>query len=115
VTLEIEDLDEIKKSALETFSERVASVDFGISGEVDLEVARLESQLLQLYAIAAIIARREESLERTAQVWDAMVSICDAFAAKISELCQEHPACRASHDKILDVRNKCARLRDLHS
>lgn len=113
--LEIEDLEEIKKSALDTFAERVAAVDPGVCWEFDLEVGRLESQLMQLYAIAAIIARREESMERTSRIWSTMVSICDAFAANLASLCKEHPAFQVSHDKILDVRNKCARLRDLHA
>jgi hypothetical protein len=40
-----------------------------ICHDFDLEVARLESQLLQLYRLAALAARNEESLEQTEALW----------------------------------------------
>lgn len=43
-----------------------------------------------------------------------MISVCDAVAARMQTLCMEHPFCVASHDKILDIRNRSTRLRDLH-
>jgi hypothetical protein len=112
--LEAKDFGTIADSALKLFDERVANVDPSICWEFDIEVARLESQVVQLYGIAALLARRELELERIAEIWDAMISVCDAVAGKIQTLCAEHPFCVASHDKILDIRNKSARLRDLH-
>ena len=113
--LELADLEKIGNSALQSFEERRAANPADTEWNFDLEVARLESQLTQLYAFAAMAARREESMEKTAQLWAAMVSICDAFAARVSALCREHPAGAASHDRILDLRNKCARLEQLHA
>jgi hypothetical protein len=109
MTIELEDLEKIKDSALESFTKGVASVS------PEIEAAKLESQLTQLYSLAAIAARREECLDGTARIWATMVSICDAFAAKISEVCHGGTRCVASYDRVLDVRNKCARLQELHS
>ena len=101
--------------ALKHFADRVASNRPGTSFDFDIEVARLESQVEQLYGLAALMARRETELEATAEIWGAMIAACDAVAAKILSLCAEHPACSASYDNVLDIRNKAARLRDLHS
>lgn len=115
MTLEAKDFDAITHSALKSFDERVATVDPDVCWEFDIEVARLESQVIQLYGIAALLARREEDLDKIAEIWGAMISVCDTVAKKIQSLCAEHSFCIASHDKILDIRNKCARLRDLHN
>lgn len=115
MVLDATDFQAITDSALKLFDERVADVDPSLRGEFDMEVARLESQVVQLYGIAALLARREMEMEKVAEIWGAMILACDAVAAKLQALCAEHPFCVASHDKILDIRNKSARLRDLHS
>jgi hypothetical protein len=114
MVLDVKDFQAITDSALKRFDERVAATDPDIGWESDMEVARLESQVIQLYGIAALLARREPELEKVEEIWGAMVSACDAVAHKIHELCLEHPFRVASHDKILDIRKKAARLRDLH-
>jgi hypothetical protein len=114
MVLEAADFQAITDSALKLFDERVASVDPDVRWEFDMEVARLESQVVQLYGIAALLAQREMDLEKIAEIWDAMISVCDVVAKRMQALCLEHPFCVASHDKILDIRNKSARLRDLH-
>jgi hypothetical protein len=114
MVLNATDFEAITDSALRLFDQRMAVVDPDICWEFDMEVARLESQVIQLYGIAALLAQRETELDKVAEVWNAMISVCDAVANKIQTLCFEHPFCVASHDKILDIRNKSARLRDLH-
>jgi hypothetical protein len=111
----VADLEILKDSALKSFAEGVATADPDVCWEFNLEVGRLESRVLQLYGMAALIAKREPDVAKVAELWRGMVDVCDAIAEKISELCKEHPYCMASHDKILDVRNKCARLAELHS
>ena len=111
----VADLEILKDSALKSFDEGVASADPDLCWEFNLEVGRLESQVAQLYGIAALIAKREIEVAKVAELWTGMVKVCDAIAEKVSNLCNEHPYCLASHDKILDVRNKCARLAELHS
>ena len=114
MVLDAADFQSLTDSALRLFDERMAAVDPDICWEFDMEVARLESQVVQLYGIAALLARREPELDKVAEIWNAMISVCDTVAKKIQTLCGEHPFCVASHDKILDIRNKSARLRDLH-
>lgn len=114
MTLDTGDFQTITDSALKLFDERVASTNPDISLEFDVEVARLESQVIQLYGIAALLARKEDDLDKIAEIWSAMIAVCDSVAAKILALCVDHPACEASHDKILDIRNKAAKLRELH-
>lgn len=109
-----QDLHTLGNGALKSFDERVKLVHPDICYEFDLEVGRLEAQTIQLYGIAALAAKREPDPQKVAEVWGMMVQICDGVAAKIISLCQKHPACSASHDKILDLRNKCARLMDIH-
>jgi hypothetical protein len=46
-----------------------------------------------------------------------MVAVCDKYAAKLGEFHAEHPDCGAGffYDRILDLRSKCNRLRELHA
>ena len=114
MVLDTKDFQTITDSALKLFDERVATADPSVCWEFDIEISRLESQVVQLYGIAALLARREPEIEKVAEIWGAMIQVCDTVARKIQTLCVEHPMCMASHDKILDIRNKSARLRDLH-
>lgn len=113
--IDAKDFQEITDSALRSFEDQVGAADPDVCGEFDIAVARLESQVIQLYGIAALLARREPDIEKVGEIWGAMVGVCDAVAKKIKALCDEHPLCTTSHDKILDIRNKCARLSELHS
>jgi len=113
--LDIADINKINESALKTFDESIATADPGLCWEFNEAVARLESQLTQLYGIVVLALKREEDLSLIAKTWGGMVGICDHVARKIGALAQRHPACAVSHDKILDLRNRCERLRNLHS
>ena len=108
------DFKALTDSALKRFSAGMAAADPKICWEFDMEVARLESQVIQIYGMAALMARHETELEKVAEIWGAVIQVCDEVSQRIRGLCQEHPACRTSLDKILDIRNKAARLRDLH-
>lgn len=115
MTLTQEDFDTIKDANLRTFSERVGQIAEGECWLFDIEVSRLESQALQLHAIATLAARQEDDLDKVSALWATMERICDAYATKLSEVCRRHPYCQASHDKLLDLRNRCSRLKDLHA
>lgn len=67
MVLDAADFRVITDSALKLFDERVANVDPDISGDFDIEVARLESQVIQLYGIAALLAHRESDLDKVAE------------------------------------------------
>jgi hypothetical protein len=113
--MQVADFHALKDAALRTFQQRLEQAPPGRCWTVEIEVNRLESQLAQLYGIAALMARRETELERIAAIWSAMIAVCDDFARRVQGVCAEHPACLGSYDNILDIRNKCARLCDLHS
>jgi len=113
--MQVTDFHDLKDTALRTFQERLQQAAPGRCSTAEIEVNRLESQLVQLYGIAALMARRETELGPIAAIWSAMIAVCDDFARRVQEVCAEHPACLGSYDNILDIRNKCARLRDLHS
>jgi hypothetical protein len=115
MTLTFEDIDSLGEAAINRFDERVAQVDPSLRCDFDAEVARLESQLDQLYALTARMARNEPDVERTAELWTRLVQICDAFAHRVYSLSQEHPACRASYDHMLDLRCAAEERRALHS
>ncbi len=80
-----------------------------------METGKLESAAIQLYGLIVLMTRKESDIDVVRSAWDMMVKICDEYAKRISDLCKDHPFCSSSHDKILDLRNKCVRLRDLHS
>ena len=54
-------------------------------------------------------------MERTAEIWSKMVQICDDFARRLCTLAGRRPSYRASHDRILDLRNAAEEGRRLHS
>ena len=114
MVLDATDFQTIADSALKLFDQRLAILDPKIRGDFDMEVARLESQVVQLYGIAALLAQRENDLDKIAEIWSAMVSVCDSVATKMQTLCLENPFGIASQDKVLEIRSKSARLRDLH-
>lgn len=113
--LEISDITKINESALKAFDESIATADPRTCWEFNEAVARLESQLIQLYGIVVLALKGEDDLSVIAKTWGRMVGICDHVARKIGSLARQHPACAVSHDKILDLRNRCERLRNLHS
>ena len=46
-----------------------------------------------------------------------MVEMCDEFLRRLSGLKERHPYCGAEiyYDRVLDLRNKCKRLQEMHS
>jgi hypothetical protein len=112
--LEISDLDVVKDSALRKFDERMANADPTNRETLEREAARLESQLEQLYAFTALMARREPDMARTAELWQRLVRICDVFAGRVFQLSQQHASGTAAYDSILDVRSDAEELRALH-
>jgi len=114
MTLELSDLETIKRSSLEKFDERVSSA--GDKREtIEREAFRLESQLEQLYSLTAVMARREADVAGTAGLWDNLVRTCDLFAGRIFQLSRQHSLGMAAYDHILDIRSAAEELRALHS
>ena len=77
----------------------------------------MENELVMIYRMVALCARSEADLDKVAASWARMVEICDLFASRLLTLSKAHPACGAEafHDRVLDLRNKCRRLQEMHS
>ena len=115
MALVVTDLEQLGQSALAEFKEEVAQAGHSSEPGLEGQIQRLEVRLEQLYAVAATMAHREETMEGVAAVWARMVAVCDAMAASVSELLHGHFSHSASHDRILDIRNACEENRALHA
>lgn len=116
-TAAVSQLQELGESTVADFDRRVASLPADLSAPFNQEAARLESELLVIYKMVVLHVRAEDDLDKVAAAWTRMVGICDVFAARLLTLSKAHPGCGAEafHDRVLDLRNKCRRLEQLHS
>ncbi len=115
--LEASDLKELARSTLAGFDERVASIPAQLCAPFHIEARPLEAELLSLYRTVALMVRKEDDLERIAALWGAMVGASDDSLARLQKLAQAHPGRGADLycDRVLDLRNKCLRLQQMHS
>ena|SRR5438477_954127 len=113
MTLELADLDTLKEAAIKKFDDCLART--AQDKPLDGEIAQLQAELEQIYRVVVLLQKNEESMERTAEIWGKMVTICDEFARRISTLAGRQTSYRASHDRILDLRNAAEERRRLHS
>jgi hypothetical protein len=111
------DVKELAKSTLAEFDRSVADLPGHLSLPFTQAAMRLETELLTIYKFVVQLVRREEELEQIARWWATMVAQCDEFAKRLHALAQAHPACGAMffYDRVLDLRNKCQRLKEMHS
>ncbi len=111
------DLKDLAESTLAAFEQEVATLPQEVSVPFNEAAARLEAQLLTIYKFVVQFVRREEDLEKVAGWWGTMVSQCDEFAKRLRQLSLAHPDCGAAffYDRVLDLRNRCQRLRQMHS
>ena len=111
------DLNLLAKSTLDEFDREIASLEPELCVPFNQAAMRLEGELLTIYKFVVQIVRREEDLNKVASWWGTMVLQCDAFGGKLHGLSVAHPACGAEfyYDRVLDLRNKCQRLQQMHS
>jgi hypothetical protein len=111
------DVKELAESTLADFDQEVATLPHDVCVPFNEAAASLQAQLLTIYRFVVKFVRREEDLEKVAGWWGTMVSECDEFAQRLHQLALAHPECGAQfyHDQVLDLRNKCQRLRQMHS
>src|SRR5262245_42716901 len=112
MALLLTDLEQLGLAALQEFNNEMVQAHH--SPDVAKEAQRFEAKLEQLYAVAATMAQREESLDSVAAIWAGMVSICDRMAQALTDL-QVRSALPESYDRILDIRNACEENRALHA
>ncbi len=111
------DLRELSQTMLADFERRVASIPQDLCAPFHSEAMKLEVELLSIYKMVTLCVRKEQDLDRVASYWDLMVNICDQTSRHLLKLVQQHPHCGADwyHDRVLDLRNKCHRLQQMHS
>jgi hypothetical protein len=111
------ELKELGNSKIQAFDRRVASIPHDLCAPFHQEARQLETELLTIYGFVVMSVRKEEDLKVIADAWGSMVAMCDAFAVRLASLVQKHPYCGAAtyYDSVLDLRNKCNRLRQMHS
>jgi len=113
VTLELADLDTLKEAAIKKFEDRLAAA--GVDDGLDREVAQLQAELEQIYRVVVLLQKNESSMARVAEIWSKMVTICDEFARRLSDVKGKSASYRASHDRILDFRNAAEERRRFHT
>lgn len=111
------DLENLGSEMLAGFDRRVAAIPSDLCAPFHTEARLLGTELLTIYRFVALAARREEELDRVAKAWEMMVKVCDESAQRLGELVRQHPDCGAAayYDRVLDLRNKCQRLQQMHS
>jgi hypothetical protein len=110
------DVLELSRATLNETNRRLEAIPADLCAPFYAEAANLEQQLLAIYRTVTLCVRKEEDLDKIAAWWQAMVNICDEFAGRLATLSKEHPQCGAEifYDRVLDLRNRCQRLQELH-
>ena len=111
------DLKDLGNEMLEGFERRVAAIPRDLCAPLHTEARQLETELLSIYKFVALSTRKEEDLGQVAKAWGMMVKVCDESAVHLNALVKQHPDCGADayYDRVLDLRNKCQRLQQMHS
>jgi hypothetical protein len=110
------DFQEMGRACLENFDRRLPAIPEDLCAPFHDQAGQLETGLLFLYKATVMCVRREADIERVAKRWGDMVSMCTLFLAKLKTLHEKHPRCGAEiyYDRVLDLRNKCQRLQEMH-
>lgn len=111
------DLRHLETEMVQGFDRRVAAIPKDLCAPFNAEARQLESELLFIYRIVVLTNAKEDNLSHIATAWNGMVRICDESAKRLAELVTQHPYCGADsyYDRVLDLRNKCLRLQEMHS
>jgi hypothetical protein len=99
------------------FDERLKLIPSEMCAPFREEASKLVSELNTVAAFAAQFAKKEDDLDLVAGIWLSMVGACDECLLRLGPLCDAHPFCAADiyHDQVLDLRNRCQRLYELHA
>ena len=117
-TISLSDLQEANAS--EVAKLRSIAESFDESGDSSrrfaAHVKAIEGLVRNAYQCSAIMARKSEGMEDTAEIWRRMAEFCDQTLAQLKSLTAQHPRCATEelYDLILDCRNAAARRMELH-
>src|SRR4029077_11463744 len=111
------DLKQLTDEMFEGFERRIASIPKDLCAPFQTEAGKLETELLTIYKFVVLSTRRQEDLSCVAKSWELLVAVCDETAKRLNALAQRHPSSGAEtyYDRVLDLRNKCRRLQQMHS
>ena len=114
--LDTSDVFQLSEASLAGIEKRLSEIPADLRAPFYAEADKLEQGLLQVYRTVALCVRKEDDLDAVTGWWDTMTKICDLFAARLNKLCEAHPDCGANvfYDSVLDLRNRCLRLANLH-
>lgn len=110
------DVLELSRATLDETNRRLEAIPADLCAPFHAEAANLEQQLLGIYRTVTLCVRKEDDIDKVAAWWTAMTSICDEFGRRLATLSEEHPQCGSEifYDHVLDLRNKCQRLQEMH-
>lgn len=110
------DVVELSQTALAESQKRLDRITDDRCALFYEEGRSLEVELLTIYRAVVICVRKEADVARVKQWWDTMKDVCDHFATRLSEVQTRHPHCGANtfYDRVLDLRNRCRRLAEMH-
>lgn len=111
------DVKEAGNSIIVDFDRRLAALPDDLCSQFNAEARELETGILTLYKFVVLMVKKEENTDKVASLWGRMVEVCDDFSKRLANLQSMHPHCGAAfyHDRVLDLRNKCSRLQQMHS
>jgi hypothetical protein len=110
------DILALSQATLDETNRRLSEIPADLCAPFYAEASNLEQQLLGVYRTVALCVRKEDDLEKIAAWWHAMTKACDDFAGRLAKLSKEHPECGSElfYNRVLDLRNKCQRLLEMH-
>ena len=111
------DILELSRATLAEANRRLSEIPADLCAPFFAEASNLEQQLLGVYRTVALCVRKEDDLEKIGAWWQAITNACDDFAGRLAKLSKEHPECGSEffYDRVLDLRNKCQRLQEMHA
>jgi hypothetical protein len=111
-----EEVHELSKVVLTDFDKRVDALPVDLCAPFHNEAARLEVELLVVYRLTVLRVRATDDLSKIADLWRIMVAFSDEATKRLAALNAQHPNCGAEiyYDRLLDLRNKCNRLHQMH-
>jgi hypothetical protein len=110
------DIKELGNSVLSDYDRELALIPENMCAPFHRQAGLLENGLLFTYRATVMCVRREEDITKVASRWEDMVNVCDESLARLKSLAERHPHCGTGwyYDRVLDLRNKCQRLQEMH-
>jgi hypothetical protein len=110
-------IEELGQSMVDGFDQRMSSIPQDLCAPFHMEARQVEAELITIYKMVVLCVRQSEDVNQIAEFWKLMISVCDTVIVRLSKLVAAHPHCGADcyYDRVLDLRNKCKRLHEMHS